>query len=299
MSRRQAGISLATGLVLLIAAPFAWAGLTPDPAGETVTEMNAAAARALVDPAAVPEVPVSVSVSAADVPAAGAVVSPPAEVPLSATAPVADPSKSGDGSATGVAPEPVAPELVAPQPVAPEPVAPEPVVPEPVVPEPVVPQPATPVRLQLPQLGIDNPVVPVGVTETGDLEIPKDVDEVGWYRFGPAPGATMGSAVLTGHVDDARQGAGPLSRLGELAEGDRVTVVDETGTSRVFAVLAREEWSKSAVPMDRLFDRGGSPRLVLITCGGAFDTSTGHYEDNVAITAVPVPTGADVSGGPG
>ncbi|MEO5832974.1 MAG: class F sortase [Nakamurella sp.] len=282
MSRRQAGISLATGLVLLIAAPVAWAGLTPDPAGETVTEMNAAAARALSDPAAVPDVPVSASASA--VPAAGEVVSPPAEGPFSAAAPVADPSKSGDGSATGAAPEPVVPQ---------------PEVPEPVVPEPVVPRPAAPVRLQLPQLGIDNPVIPVGVTDTGDLEIPKDVKEVGWYRFGPAPGASMGSAVLTGHVDDARQGAGPLSRLGELIEGDRVTVVDETGASRVFTVLAREEWSKSAVPMDRLFDRGGSPRLVLITCGGAFDSGTGHYEDNVAITAVPVPTGADVSGGLG
>ncbi|MEP6980636.1 MAG: class F sortase [Nakamurella sp.] len=282
MSRRQAGISLATGLVLLIAAAVAWAGLTPDPAGETVTEMNAAAARALSDPAAVPDVPVSASASA--VPAAGEVVSPPADGPLSAAAPVADPSKSGDGSATGAAPEPVVPQ---------------PEVPEPVVPEPVVPRPAAPVRLQLPQLGIDNPVIPVGVTDTGDLEIPKDVKEVGWYRFGPAPGASMGSAVLTGHVDDARQGAGPLSRLGELIEGDRVTVVDETGASRVFTVLAREEWSKSAVPMDRLFDRGGSPRLVLITCGGAFDSGTGHYEDNVAITAVPVPTGADVSGGLG
>ena len=79
-----------------------------------------------------------------------------------------------------------------------------------------------------------------------------------------------------------------VARLGELAEGDTVVVVDDTGAARSFTVLAREEWSKSEVPLDRIFDRGGSGRLVLITCGGDFDADSGHYEDNIAITAVPV-----------
>jgi sortase (surface protein transpeptidase) len=95
--------------------------------------------------------------------------------------------------------------------------------------------------------------------------------------------------VLTGHVDSVRQGPGPFSRLGELAPGDIVAVVDEAGVERSFTVLSREEWAKSEVPMDRLFDRGGSARLVLITCGGDFDAASGHYEDNVAVTAVPTP----------
>jgi len=30
------------------------------------------------------------------------------------------------------------------------------------------------------------------------------------------------------------------------------------------------------------------PRLALITCGGEFDGSTGHYVDNVVVVAVPV-----------
>jgi hypothetical protein len=40
--------------------------------------------------------------------------------------------------------------------------------------------------------------------------------------------------------------------------------------------------------MDRIFDRGGSSRVVLITCGGSFNSSTLGYDDNIAITAVPV-----------
>jgi hypothetical protein len=32
----------------------------------------------------------------------------------------------------------------------------------------------------------------------------------------------------------------------------------------------------------------GRPRLVLVTCGGPFIESQGHYRDNVVLVAVPV-----------
>ena len=141
--------------------------------------------------------------------------------------------------------------------------------------------------MQVPALGVDTAIIPVGVDDNGQLDIPEDVQTVGWYRFGPAPGATQGSAVLTGHVDDYLQGAGALADLGSLQPGDTVTVTDDTGMARTFSVLSREEWHKGEVPLDRLFDRGGDPRLVLITCGGSFNTSTLGYDDNIAVTAVP------------
>ena len=40
--------------------------------------------------------------------------------------------------------------------------------------------------------------------------------------------------------------------------------------------------------MDRWFDRTGAPRLVLVTCGGAFRRDIGHYTDNVVVTAEPL-----------
>ena len=155
---------------------------------------------------------------------------------------------------------------------------------------PSTPEPAparTPSRVQIPALGVDSAIIPVGVDDNGQLEIPEDVQSVGWYRFGRAPGATRGSAVLTGHVDDHLQGAGALADLGSLQPGDTLTVTDATGTARTFSVLSREGWHKGGVPLDRLFDRGGDPRLVLITCGGSFNTSTLGYDDNIAVTAVP------------
>jgi hypothetical protein len=37
-----------------------------------------------------------------------------------------------------------------------------------------------------------------------------------------------------------------------------------------------------------IFARDGPQQLVLITCGGPFDPSTGNYEDNIAAFATPI-----------
>jgi hypothetical protein len=41
-----------------------------------------------------------------------------------------------------------------------------------------------------------------------------------------------------------------------------------------------------------LFASGGVRRLILVTCGGAFDAATHQYADNVLATAVPAQTRA-------
>ena len=262
MSRRRAATGLAAGLAVIVVAPVIWWVTQPEPAGQTVTTVNAAAAAELALPS-----PMTSGASGM------ASVSSEPSPTVSSQEPVSSP-----GSV-----EP------APAPTTPEPTSSEPAPPaapaEPVAP--AAPAATAPVRIELPALGVDTVVVPVGVDSEGLMEIPEDVDTVGWYRFGPAPGATTGSAVLSGHVDDYRQGAGVFARLGDLGPGDLVRVVDESGVGREFSVLAREEWSKGEVPLDRVFDRGGDSRLVLITCGGSFNSSTLGYDDNIAITAVP------------
>ena len=149
------------------------------------------------------------------------------------------------------------------------------------------PAPATPVEGRLPTLGVVSPVRPIGVERTGELEIPEDVRTVGWYRFGPRPGDARGSAVLSGHVDSAEQGRGAFGRLGELGPGDPVLVRLSDRKTWRYRVVAREKWPKTATPLDRLFARGGAPRLTLVTCGGGFREDISSYTDNIAVTAVP------------
>jgi hypothetical protein len=144
-----------------------------------------------------------------------------------------------------------------------------------------------PVEVRLPSLDVVSPVRAVGVEGDGELEVPADVGTVGWYRFGPRPGDRQGSVVLSGHIDSAGQGRGAFFQLGELRPGDRILVRLSDGRTWRYRVVAREEWPKSVVPLDRIFSRSGAARLTLVTCGGGFREDIRSYQDNIAVTAVP------------
>lgn len=145
-----------------------------------------------------------------------------------------------------------------------------------------------PARVSSPSLGVDAPVDAVGIDPDGQMELPEDVSRVGWYRFGPEPGA-QGSAVLAGHVDDREQGPGALFRLRQAAIGDELTVTDAAGTASRWRVVSREVITKQVLPVDRIFARDGAPRLTLITCGGPFLPEYRSYRDNVVVVAEPAP----------
>jgi hypothetical protein len=146
---------------------------------------------------------------------------------------------------------------------------------------------AAPVRLNVPDVGIDAPIDPVGVTSAGLLQLPDDVHRIGWYRFGPAPGQPQGSAVLAGHVDSWNQGLGTLSRLRSVEPGQRIAVTDATGRVTRWQVATRQLVAKQQLPLPELFTRAGTPRLVLVTCGGPFDERLRSYRDNLVVVAVP------------
>jgi hypothetical protein len=146
-----------------------------------------------------------------------------------------------------------------------------------------------PARLDIPALDLEATVSAVGIDrKTGDFAVPPSVDRVGWYRFGPGFRATAGSIVIAGHVDSAAQGKGAFFRLGSLQDGDEITLSDRSDNTRAFRVVARERYAKTKIPLNRYFARDGRVRLTLITCGGPFDARTGHYRDNVVVTAEPV-----------
>ncbi|MBW0114879.1 class F sortase [Pseudonocardia abyssalis] len=144
-----------------------------------------------------------------------------------------------------------------------------------------------PVELALPGRGVLAPVVPVGTAPGGSMVIPDPPSTVGWWAPGPLAGSATGVAVLAGHVDTAADGLGVLAVLREVGPGEEVVVRGADGRELRYVVAARREYRKADLPLD-LFTGDGPPGLVLITCGGAFDPATGHYQDNVVVHAVPV-----------
>ncbi len=150
-----------------------------------------------------------------------------------------------------------------------------------------VTQEPKPERLRIDVLDIDAPVGEYGVAPSGQMDVPDNVTEAGWYKHGPSPGEA-GSAVLAAHVDLRGPGRGLFYDLDELEVDDEVVVGYSDGESRRFRVLARSTYLKSELPLDVIFSREGDPVLTLITCGGGFSASEGSYDSNVVVYAVPV-----------
>jgi sortase (surface protein transpeptidase) len=181
--------------------------------------------------------------------------------------------------AVGASSAPAAPVPVAAPPLP----APSPAAPSPAAAGGATPPEASPVRVRIGD--VSAPVVAVGVDEEGAMSVPEDVRTVGWYRYGPGPGAPSGSSVLSGHVDDQVQGPGAFADLGDLRGDDPVEVELADGAVLRFQVRSVERFAKEELPVDRLFDRSGPSRLVLVTCGGEFDRAARSYQQNVVVTA--------------
>ena len=147
-----------------------------------------------------------------------------------------------------------------------------------------VPQPAPatgrPTRLVVPKLGVDAPVIDIGVVD-GVLLPPSDPQTLGWWSAGAEPGALRGGALITGHT--VHTGGGAFDDLETLEVGDRVQVRTGKGTIG-YAVSGVTIYRKASLARDaaRVFSQTVPGRLVLITCE---DWNGSGYDSNAIVFA--------------
>ncbi|GAA4714007.1 hypothetical protein GCM10023215_66350 [Pseudonocardia yuanmonensis] len=144
--------------------------------------------------------------------------------------------------------------------------------------------PSAPARLEVPSIGVaSGPLLKLGLTADGALEVPGDAPTVGWFGLGPTPGAT-GPAVLAAHVDYAGV-PGTFHRLSAVAVGDEIRVARADGSTALFTAYRVAQYPKSGFPTEEVYGDTPGAELRLITCGGAFDGTTRSYADNVVVYA--------------
>jgi sortase (surface protein transpeptidase) len=146
-------------------------------------------------------------------------------------------------------------------------------------------KPSPPVRVEIPAIGVSSRLVRLGLNADGTMEVPRDYDLAGWFTGGAMPGQD-GPAVISGHVD-SRSGPAVFFRLRDLRRGDTIRVQRAAGDWLAFEVTGTARYAKAAFPTDAIFGPVTGPVLRVITCGGDFDRSSGHYLDNVVVTATP------------
>ncbi|HVH22830.1 MAG TPA: class F sortase [Pseudonocardia sp.] len=156
-------------------------------------------------------------------------------------------------------------------------------------PAPAAVDPGGPLRatdLDIPKLGIRSTVLELGVDATGALQPPAEPDVVGWFSGAAAPGE-QGPTVIAGHVD-SRTGPGIFFDLKDLARGDLVEVGRSDGRTATYRVTGVQVVDKDRFPTQQVYGPTAGAELRLITCGGTFDRTTGHYLRNVVVSGMLV-----------
>jgi hypothetical protein len=146
-----------------------------------------------------------------------------------------------------------------------------------------------PLSISIDSISVESELVPAGLLEDGTVDVPADPFIAGWFTGGPRPG-DRGPAVIMGHVDSKKSGPGVFWHLVDLAVGAVVTIETTTGTV-VFVVDHVDRFPKDEFPTEAVYGPTPRPTLRLITCGGTFDRSIGHYRDNVVAFLVEAPAG--------
>jgi hypothetical protein len=138
--------------------------------------------------------------------------------------------------------------------------------------------------LRLARLGVDAAIMAVSAPGLV-LQVPDDPQVLGWWSGGSAPSNARGTVVIDGHIN-FNGVSGALAVLPRTRPGDVVTIHEPAATYRYVIHAVRTYPKSTGIPAEA-FDRIGRARLVLITCGGPFDPSTGNYRDNIVAYAVP------------
>ena len=141
-----------------------------------------------------------------------------------------------------------------------------------------------PIRLKIPSVGINAKVQDVGVGKSGNVAVPTNYSDAGWYRYGPRPGEN-GNAIINGHVNNGFALPGVFWRLEKLERGDRIIVTDSQGKDAVFIVLSTAMYPTDDAPVEDIFRTEGKPGLVLITCGGTWLPSENTYDHRFVVFA--------------
>lgn len=145
------------------------------------------------------------------------------------------------------------------------------------------PSPAlTPVTIIIPKLNIQTAIEQVGLTETNNMDTPKNADNVGWYQYGSKPGEE-GNAVIAGHYDTPTGKPAVFYTLKKLEEGDEVEVISENGVHSIFVVVEKSSIPYDVFPSEQVFVTRPGRNLNLITCGGVWDIAKKTYTNRIVV----------------
>jgi sortase A len=141
----------------------------------------------------------------------------------------------------------------------------------------IAPPTGLPVRLIIPSIGLNSPILGMGVNNKGELDVPNGkTQNVGWYSAGAIPG-TSGNAVMDAHVFAA------FKNLKYLTPGSSIYVVTTTGELLHFVTDVAATYKLKDLSSDKLFGATPNKGLNLITCAGDLTPDHSTYDHRLVV----------------
>jgi LPXTG-site transpeptidase (sortase) family protein len=145
-----------------------------------------------------------------------------------------------------------------------------------------------PQYLLIPRFSVQAPVEALALTSPKDVHAPYKWGDVAWFDRGNKPG-TYGRSVMFGHVDSTCCPA-VFYHLKDLNKGDVIEVQYKKGIVK-FQVMWQHSYTNDKLPADWLFAQVHERGLSLITCSGAFNTTSGYDHKLVVYARAILPNG--------
>jgi len=144
--------------------------------------------------------------------------------------------------------------------------------------------PELPVRLVIPAINVDASIQYVGLAPsgTGEMDVPSNFTDVGWYMHGVRPGM-QGSAVITGHYNGKEIPEAVFYDLDTLQIGDEVIVLSAERIEDIFQVVKIASYDYDSPTTEVFISTDGKKRLNLITCSGAWLPEENLYNKRTVV----------------
>jgi LPXTG-site transpeptidase (sortase) family protein len=140
-----------------------------------------------------------------------------------------------------------------------------------------------PARISIPRIKVDALVQYMGLTKANSMDVPKNIDDTGWYKYGTLPG-NIGSAVIAGHIDGPKGQPAVFAELNKLQTGDHVSITDTNGAVVQFTVRTSKTYGPNEQP-DEVFHSTDGAHLNLITCSGEWDSKQHQFLERLVVFA--------------
>lgn len=144
-------------------------------------------------------------------------------------------------------------------------------------------------RLTIPVLGVDAPVIVLGLDADRMMQSPDDPFQIAWYDFTSLPGQGS-NAVFAGHFDFRDVGPAVFWNLGTLNAGDVINVHRADGVTFEYQVKSIETYDEASAPVGPIVESTAVESITLITCAGTFDPTSALYDQRLVVRAELIPS---------